>query len=128
MVDDCSTDTTGDVARACGATCSGLPANTGSKAGAQTFALQFVVTELVMAVDADTTLAPDAIERLIAPLEPGPGRGVWIGLSSTGQDRLGTGPLRRVHVRVRVLQAHPGPLRQADDLLGLLLGLPDREL
>lgn len=71
VVDDCSSDATAEVARACGATVLRPPANTGSKAGAQTFALKFVKTELAMAVDADTTLAPDAIEKLIAPLEDG---------------------------------------------------------
>ena len=69
VVDDCSADATAEVARACGATVLRPPANTGSKAGAQTFALPYVRTELAMAVDADTTLAPDAIEKLIAPLE-----------------------------------------------------------
>jgi biofilm PGA synthesis N-glycosyltransferase PgaC len=69
VVDDCSTDSTAEVARSCGATVLRPPSNTGSKAGAQTFALPFVQTELTMAVDADTTLAPDAIEYLIAPLE-----------------------------------------------------------
>src|SRR5687768_9737064 len=62
VVDDCSTDDTAEVARRQGARVLRPPANTGSKAGAQTFALAFVETELVMAVDADTTLAPDAIE------------------------------------------------------------------
>ena len=41
------------------------PTNTGSKAGAQTFALPNVRSEFVMAMDADTTLAPDAIEKLL---------------------------------------------------------------
>jgi biofilm PGA synthesis N-glycosyltransferase PgaC len=44
------------------------PANTGSKAGAQTFALDYVKTEFVVAVDADTTLAPDALEKLLPAL------------------------------------------------------------
>ena len=66
VIDDCSTDETAAVARAAGATVIAPPENTGSKAGAQTFALDFVDTELVMAVDADTTLAPDAIEILLA--------------------------------------------------------------
>jgi cellulose synthase/poly-beta-1,6-N-acetylglucosamine synthase-like glycosyltransferase len=66
VVDDGSTDGTGDVARACG----GVvvlrpPKNTGSKAGAQTFALDRVRTPYCMAIDADTVLAPDAIERLL---------------------------------------------------------------
>jgi biofilm PGA synthesis N-glycosyltransferase PgaC len=64
VVDDCSSDGTGDIARACGATVVRPPANTGSKAGAQTFGLSFVETDLVVAVDADTTLAPDALECL----------------------------------------------------------------
>jgi poly-beta-1,6-N-acetyl-D-glucosamine synthase len=65
VVDDCSTDSTGDTARAHGARVIRPPQNTGSKAGAQTFALQQVHTEFVIAIDADTTLAPDAIAQLI---------------------------------------------------------------
>src|SRR5712691_6120966 len=65
VVDDCSTDGTGDVARALGVTVVRPPANTGSKAGAQTFALCYVRTPLTIAVDADTVLAADAIERLL---------------------------------------------------------------
>ncbi|MBI2616029.1 MAG: glycosyltransferase [Gemmatimonadetes bacterium] len=65
VVDDCSTDDTAEVARAYGVTVLTPPANTGSKAGAQTFALPYVRTALAMAIDADTTLAPDAIERLL---------------------------------------------------------------
>ena len=66
VVDDCSTDGTGDAARQYGATVVRPPTNTGSKAGAQNFALGLVNTEFAMAIDADTTLAPDAIERLLA--------------------------------------------------------------
>jgi biofilm PGA synthesis N-glycosyltransferase PgaC len=66
VVDDCSDDGTGEVAATLGATVVRPPANTGSKAGAQTFALALVDTELTMAIDADTTLAPDAIERLLS--------------------------------------------------------------
>ena len=69
VVDDCSTDATGEVAAAAGARVIRPPANTGSKAGAQSFALDHVSTELVMAVDADTTLAPDAVEKLAPALE-----------------------------------------------------------
>lgn len=64
VIDDFSTDDTGDVARALGVTVMRPPANTGSKAGAQNFALPSVTTEYTMAIDADTTLAPDAIEKL----------------------------------------------------------------
>jgi biofilm PGA synthesis N-glycosyltransferase PgaC len=66
LVDDGSTDGTGDIGRRAGVTVLRPPQNTGSKAGAQNFALAHVRTELVMAIDADTTLEPDAIERLAA--------------------------------------------------------------
>ena len=41
------------------------PRNTGSKAGAQNYALSHVSTDYVMVLDADTTLAPDAIRRTL---------------------------------------------------------------
>jgi biofilm PGA synthesis N-glycosyltransferase PgaC len=66
VVDDCSTDDTGEVASRFGATVIRPPRNTGSKAGAQTFALAMVETPYVIAIDADTTLEPNAIERLLA--------------------------------------------------------------
>jgi biofilm PGA synthesis N-glycosyltransferase PgaC len=68
VVDDCSTDRTSEVAEALGARVVRPPRNTGSKAGAQTFALAMVETPFVMAVDADTTLAPGAIAGLYAAL------------------------------------------------------------
>jgi len=68
VVDDCSTDRTAEVARSCGVRVVRPPSNTGSKAGAQTFALPLITTEFSMAVDADTTLAPDAIEKLVSVL------------------------------------------------------------
>ena len=68
VVDDGSTDGTALAAREAGAQVITPPANTGSKAGAQNFALEYVDTQYCMAIDADTTLAPDAIERLLAPL------------------------------------------------------------
>lgn len=69
IVDDCSTDGTGDAARACGVTVLTPPENTGTKAGAQNFALERVQTEYTMALDADTTLAPDAIELLLGAFD-----------------------------------------------------------
>jgi poly-beta-1,6-N-acetyl-D-glucosamine synthase len=69
VIDDGSTDGTGEVARSLGVTVLRPPANTGSKAGAQNFALPYVETELVMAVDADTTLAPDAVERILPAMD-----------------------------------------------------------
>lgn len=65
VVDDVSSDSTGRRARDCGATVLRPRVNTGSKAGAQNFALKHVTTEFTMALDADTTLAPDAIAKLL---------------------------------------------------------------
>lgn len=64
VIDDCSTDHTARVAEQLGVRVVRPDRNTGSKAGAQSYALRVVQTPLVMAIDADTTLAPDAIERL----------------------------------------------------------------
>ena len=66
VVDDCSDDDTGEIAARFGATVLRPKTNTGSKAGAQTFALSHVQTPFVIAIDADTTLDPMAIERLYA--------------------------------------------------------------
>jgi len=66
VIDDCSTDNTAGVARALGATVIRPSINTGSKAGAQNYALRDVQTQFTMAIDADTTVAPDAIERFLA--------------------------------------------------------------
>lgn len=65
VIDDCSTDDTAAVARSYGVTVLTPPINTGSKAGAQNFALQRVTTEYTLALDADTIVAPDAIEKLV---------------------------------------------------------------
>jgi cellulose synthase/poly-beta-1,6-N-acetylglucosamine synthase-like glycosyltransferase len=64
VVDDHSTDRTGDVARAHGVTVLRPPRNLGSKARAQNHALAHCSTDLVLAVDADTVLAPDYIEKV----------------------------------------------------------------
>ncbi|WP_170285944.1 glycosyltransferase family 2 protein [Nocardioides rubriscoriae] len=72
VVDDRSTDATGTLARAAGAEVICPPTNTGSKAGAQNLALDVVDTPYCMAIDGDTTLAPDAIERLMVPLADDP--------------------------------------------------------
>lgn len=69
VIDDCSTDDTAGVAERLGVKVVRPERNTGSKAGAQTFALRHVRTALVMAIDADTTLASDAIERLLPAFE-----------------------------------------------------------
>jgi poly-beta-1,6-N-acetyl-D-glucosamine synthase len=69
VVDDCSSDGTAEVAQQLGAIVIRPPTNTGSKAGAQTFALPRVSTEFTAGIDADTILAPDALERLLAAME-----------------------------------------------------------
>jgi cellulose synthase/poly-beta-1,6-N-acetylglucosamine synthase-like glycosyltransferase len=69
VIDDCSTDNTAEVAKGLGVTVLRPPKNTGSKAGAQNYALPAVRTEFTMAVDADTTLAPDAIEKLMRAMD-----------------------------------------------------------
>ncbi len=72
VIDDCSSDRTGEVARELGATVLRPPSNTGSKAGAQTFALARVRTPYAMAIDADTVLDPRAVERILPAIrEPG---------------------------------------------------------
>jgi cellulose synthase/poly-beta-1,6-N-acetylglucosamine synthase-like glycosyltransferase len=69
VVDDCSTDGTGALAASLGVTMLRPSANTGSKAGAQTFALKRVRTKFTIAIDADTTLAPGALEWLLEAFE-----------------------------------------------------------
>ena len=69
VIDDCSTDGTGDVARRLGVTVMRPEENTGTKAGAQNFALARVTTDLVMAIDADTTIAPDSVALLLEALD-----------------------------------------------------------
>jgi len=65
VVDDHSSDGTGDVARSYGVRVLRPDANTGSKAGAQNYALQHIDTELTMIIDADTSVAPNAVEQLV---------------------------------------------------------------
>jgi cellulose synthase/poly-beta-1,6-N-acetylglucosamine synthase-like glycosyltransferase len=65
VVDDCSSDGTGEIARALGVTVLRPSRNTGSKAGAQTYALPSVKTGFCIVIDADTELAPDAIEQIM---------------------------------------------------------------
>ncbi|MCB5906643.1 glycosyltransferase family 2 protein [Streptomyces pinistramenti] len=65
VVDDASTDRTGEVAASHGVTVLRPPQNLGSKAKAQNFALPHCTTDLVLAVDADTVLAPDYIETVV---------------------------------------------------------------
>jgi biofilm PGA synthesis N-glycosyltransferase PgaC len=60
VIDDCSEDGTGVIARALGVTVL-RPVQNLKKAGAQNFGLEHVTTDLFVTVDADTVLAPDAL-------------------------------------------------------------------
>ncbi|NRQ40917.1 glycosyltransferase family 2 protein [Nonomuraea sp. NN258] len=64
VVDDGSTDRTSEVAASFGVAVLRPPRNLGSKAKAQNHALPYCRTDLVLAVDADTVLAPDYIEKI----------------------------------------------------------------
>ncbi|MEW6620027.1 MAG: glycosyltransferase family 2 protein [bacterium] len=69
VVDDCSTDNTFEVALELGVTVIRPPYNTGSKAGAQNYALKDVTTQFTMAIDADTILESDAVEKMLNALK-----------------------------------------------------------
>jgi len=74
VVDDYSTDKTGEIAKGYDevvVVCP--PRNTGSKAGAQTFALPNVTSKYTIAIDADTSLDPNAIEEMVKFMELNPG-------------------------------------------------------
>ena len=64
VVDDGSTDKTAEICRSLGVTVIAPPENTGSKAGAQNYALTQIKTKYTLAIDADTTLKEDALEKL----------------------------------------------------------------
>lgn len=71
VVDDCSTDGTGDVARSLGDPRIDViraERNTGSKAMAQNLALPQVTTLFAMSVDADTRLDPEALNHIFAAM------------------------------------------------------------
>ena len=86
VVDDASTDRTGEVAASHGVTVLRPPHNLGSKAKAQNFALPHCTTDLVLAVDADTVLAPDYIETVL-PAFDDPGVTVAAGAVRTRHTR-----------------------------------------
>lgn len=64
VIDDGSTDKTAEICRSLGVMVITPPENTGSKAGAQNYALSHIKTEYTLALDADTTLQEDALEVL----------------------------------------------------------------
>ncbi len=69
VIDDCSTDNTFEIAKTFGVTVVRPPKNTGTKAGAQNYGLTLVKTTYTMAIDGDTTLAPDAIAKLMPAVD-----------------------------------------------------------
>ena len=69
VVDDGSTDNTASISRSLGVTVIAPPENTGSKAGAQNYALKQVKTHYTLAIDADTTLKNDALEKLFSAMD-----------------------------------------------------------
>ena len=68
VVDDGSTDGTGDLAEQAGAIVIRPTNGTGSKAGAQSFALPYVETPFTMVLDADSVLSPTAVAELRSAL------------------------------------------------------------
>jgi biofilm PGA synthesis N-glycosyltransferase PgaC len=66
VVDDCSNDRTGEIARGLGVTVLRPSKNQGTKAQAQNYALPYIDTDLMVTVDADTLLDSNAIERTLA--------------------------------------------------------------
>jgi cellulose synthase/poly-beta-1,6-N-acetylglucosamine synthase-like glycosyltransferase len=74
VIDDFSSDKTGEISRSYkGVDVIRPPKNTGSKAGAQNFALPSVTSEYTIALDADTSLDDDAIEKMVKTMESNPG-------------------------------------------------------
>jgi biofilm PGA synthesis N-glycosyltransferase PgaC len=73
VVDDYSTDRTGEIALLYDGVKVIRPSqNTGSKAGAQTFALPNVTSKYTIAIDADTSLESDSIEKMVKFMELNP--------------------------------------------------------
>ena len=73
VIDDFSSDKTGEIARSYnGVNVVRPPKNTGSKAGAQNFAMPSVTSKYTIALDADTSLDDDAIEKMIKFMDDNP--------------------------------------------------------
>lgn len=65
VVDDCSSDRTSDIAKKMGVTVIRTSKNQGTKAMAQNYVLSRIDSDLVVTIDADTLLEPDAIEKTL---------------------------------------------------------------
>jgi cellulose synthase/poly-beta-1,6-N-acetylglucosamine synthase-like glycosyltransferase len=72
VVDDFSSDKTGAIAKSFGATVVRTPKNTGNKADAQSFSLQFVKSKYIVSIDADTILKEDSLEKMFEFMELNP--------------------------------------------------------
>lgn len=71
VVDDGSTDRTGEIACELGATVVRTEKNTGTKSRAQNYGIKYVASDVFVTIDADTILKSDAIEKLIPLLADG---------------------------------------------------------
>jgi biofilm PGA synthesis N-glycosyltransferase PgaC len=69
VIDDFSTDSTGEIADKLGVTVLRPATNQGSKARAQNFALPHVTTDFTIAIDADTALEENALEEMMTVME-----------------------------------------------------------
>ncbi len=65
VVDDCSSDRTGEIAAASGAIVVRTSSNQGTKAMAQNYVLPLIDADLAVTVDADTLLHEDAVRRTL---------------------------------------------------------------
>lgn len=65
VIDDCSNDKTGEIAKSCGAVVIRTDSKQGNKAMAQNYALPLVDTDLVVTIDGDTLLHEDAVKRTL---------------------------------------------------------------
>lgn len=72
VLDDCSTDGTGDIASRYPVEVRRPESNCGSKAIAQNFGLEFVTGTLVLPVDGDTVLSRNYIEEIVPYFEEDP--------------------------------------------------------
>lgn len=70
VIDDGSTDSTGDISRHLGAEVLRTP-GTGSKGAAINYGLASIKTDVVVIVDADTRLHPEALDHLMREMETG---------------------------------------------------------
>lgn len=86
VVDDCSSDNTGDIARSLGATVLRPEKNNGTKSRALNYALPHVDTEIFICVDADTIVEPGSIAHML-PYFNDPKVGIVSGYVMTQKDK-----------------------------------------